>query len=81
MDWFFSTFQAGSDKGSSPFRSMFVGVDIFVFLSGLLTAYYATQKLAKGGKLNLMQMYFSRYIKCVQQLQFSQFPFKDIFMK
>lgn len=54
---------AGSDKGSSPFRSMFVGVDIFVFLSGLLTAYYATQKLAKGGKLNLMQMYFSRYIK------------------
>lgn len=54
---------AGSNSDSSPIRSMYTGTDIFIFLSAALTSYYATQKLAKTGRLNWKQMILSRYIK------------------
>lgn len=45
------------------FRAFLNNVDAFVIISGLLTSYYSCKKLQAGRKLNIIQMYLTRYIK------------------
>ncbi|KAI5746327.1 hypothetical protein M8J77_002434 [Diaphorina citri] len=51
------------EESMAPLRSLNMGIDVLVFISGCLTSYHATQKLAAHGKLDYMKMYVTRYIK------------------
>jgi hypothetical protein len=56
-----------------------MGIDVLVFISGCLTSYHATQKLAAHGKLDYMKMYVTRYIKYVSNIAFDFISLYDVY--